>query len=75
MSKSPTQRLLEAQRGVPIRDIIIGELEQHRGQLNQVWTAAAGLGVSGDTLRRWCADLGIDVGDYRGAAEAQQPCP
>ena len=64
MYKTPTQRLLEAQRGSEIRDIVISELERVPGQFNVVQTAATSLDISHETLREWCANLGIDLQDY-----------
>ena len=63
--KSPTQRMLEAQRQKSIRDIVVGTLESHRGRKNLVMAVALDLGVSDVTVYRWCEDLGINVDDYR----------
>ena len=65
MSKSPTQEKLEAQRHEGIRDIIAGSLNRHRGRKNLVMLVSVDLDISDGTLYRWCADLSIDIEQYR----------
>ena len=70
VEKSPTQLMLEAQRRLDIRGIVLGSLQQHRAQKNLVLLVALDLGVSDVTVYRWCEDLGIDINDYRRPGEA-----
>ena len=63
--KTPNQELLELQRHLPIKDILLTTLEQYRGRRNSDVLIAADLGVSIGTLKNWCRDLEIDVARYR----------
>ena len=65
IQKSPTQLMLEAQQHRGITDIVTTSLETHRQRRNLVVLVAMDLGVSTVTLYRWCADLGIDIDEYR----------
>ena len=72
MLKSYTQQMLEAQRGGDIREIVIDSLRQHRGLRNMVMLVSVDLEITDTTLYRWCADLGIDIDEYRRPAEAEE---
>ena len=63
--KTPNQELLELQRHLPIKDILLTTLEQYRGRRNSDVLIAADLGVSIGTFKNWCRDLEIDVASYR----------
>ena len=65
MFKSPTQEKLEAQRHEDIRDIVLGALRKFRGRRNMLMLVSVELEVSDATVYRWCADLGIDINEYR----------
>ena len=65
MEKSPTQLMLEAQRGQDIKVILRDTLEEHRHGKNMVVNVGLALGVSYATVYRWCEDLGIDIEEYR----------
>ena len=63
--KTPSQELLELQRHLPIKDILLTTLEQYRGRRNSNGMAAADLGVSTQTLINWCREYEIDIHSYR----------
>jgi len=63
--KTPNQELLELQRHLPIKDILLTTLEQYRGRRNSNVMAAADLGVSVQTLANWCKEYEIDIHAYR----------
>ena len=63
--KTPNQELLELQRHLPIKDILLTTLEQYRGRRNSNVLAAADLGVSTQTLINWCREYEIDIHSYR----------
>ena len=69
MQKSPTQLMLEAQRHLDIRDILLDLLKTYQGQKNLMMRVGVELGVSDATVYRWCEELGIDIKEYRWAAE------
>ena len=62
---TPTQRILELQRHLPIKDILLTTLEQYRGRRNSNVMAAADLGISTQTLSNWCRENEIDIHSYR----------
>ncbi len=63
--KTPNQELLELQRHLPIKDILLTTLEQYRGRRNSNVMAAADLGISVQTLANWCRVYEIDIHSYR----------
>jgi len=63
--KTPSQELLELQRHLPIKDILLTTLEGFRGRRNSNVLAAADLGVSTQTLTNWCKEYEIDIHSYR----------
>ena len=63
--KTPNQELLELQRHLPIKDILLTTLEQYRGRRNSNVMSAADLGVSTQTLINWCREYEIDIHSYR----------
>ena len=63
--KTPSQELLELQRHLPIKDILLTTLEQYRGRRNSNVMVAADLGVSVQTLANWCKEYEIDIHSYR----------
>ena len=65
MQKSPTQLMLEAQRHLDIRDILLELLKNYQGQKNLMMRVGVELGVSDATVYRWCDELGIDIKEYR----------
>ena len=74
MAKTREQLRLESLYGRPIREILIGALEAHRGQKNLASVVAIDLEVSDGTVYSWCRELAIDVSDYahpRAVEEAQ----
>ena len=68
--KTDRQSLLEMQRQKPIADILRETLEQYRGQKQQVTLAGLDLGVTDATVYNWCADLDIDIDQYRDRVRA-----
>ena len=74
-SKSPTQLMLEAQRQLDIKDILLESLESHRTRKSLVLFVAVDLGVSDVTVYRWCEDLGIALDEYRRPAQAIEGTP
>ena len=71
MIKSPTQEKLEAQRNQDIRDIVLSALRKFRARRNMLMLVSVELEVSDATVYRWCADLGIDIDEYRRATPAE----
>ena len=65
MAKTPKQQVLELQRKKPIEEVLRGALARFQGRHNCVPLAALSLEVSGGTIYSWCAQLGIDVREYR----------
>ena len=63
--KTPIQELLELQRHLPIKDILLTTLEQYRGRRASNVMVAADLGVSTQTLANWCKEFEIDIHSYR----------
>ena len=64
MMKTPTQRLLEAQRHKDIRDVVLDTLENHRATRTMVQDCCTDLGISWGTFYKWCADHQIEVSAY-----------
>ena len=65
MVKTPKQEVLELQYGRAIEEVIRGALERFGGRHNHVALAALDLGVSSSTLYIWCAQMEIDVREYK----------
>ena len=68
---TPTQKLLEAQRQMSIRDIMLATLEKHRATRTMVKDCCADLDVSWGTFYKWAAEFNIEVSDYHFAASRQ----
>jgi hypothetical protein len=62
--RTPTQKLLEAQRHKDIRDIILDTLEKYRATRTMVKDCCVDLDVSWGTFYKWAADFNIEVSDY-----------
>ena len=60
--------MLEAQRHLDIKDIVLCSLRKNRARKNLVMLVALDLGVSDVTVYCWCAELGIDIDEYRSPA-------
>jgi len=63
--KTPIQELLELQRHLPIKDILLTTLEQYRGRRNSSVMVAAELGISVQTLANWCKEYEINAHSFR----------
>ena len=63
--KTPNQELLELQRHLPIKDILLTTLEQYRGRRNSNVMVAADRGVRVHTLANWGKEYEIDIHSYR----------
>ena len=72
MATTDRQRLLEIQRGKPIRQLIEETLRQHRGDRLYAARTAVELDVSPGTLRLWTGQMGIDLRRYAAAAEREE---
>jgi len=68
--KTTAQRLLEAQRQKPIRDIMLESLERYRTRRTMVKDCCADLAISYGTFYKWVGDLNIDVRSYHTDAVA-----
>lgn len=62
--KTPTQLLLEAQRGKDIRTIMLDTLEKHRATRTMVKDCCTDLNVSWGTFYKWAAEFNITVSNY-----------
>lgn len=67
------QHRLEKKFGMPIRDLLIAELEAHKYQRNISTKIAFRLDINPHTLNMWCGTLGIDLNHYRYASPDQAP--
>ena len=70
---TPAQVSLEKKYGMPIRDILIAELEAHRYQKNLYTKIAYRLDISLFTFKYWCTAHGIDPNEYRYASPEEAP--
>ena len=62
--KTPTQKLLEAERHKDIRDVVLDSLERHRATRTMVLDCCSDLSISWATFYKWAKDLDIEVADY-----------
>ena len=66
MLKSYEQQRIEAEYGGEhIKDILLAELKARKGMKLMIPTLAVALKISAPTLRTWCEDMRIDIGDYK----------
>lgn len=65
MIKSASQQVLEMQRGQDIGVIMASTLAKYKGRRDLVLQTSIDLKISDESVRRWCADMGIDIDDYR----------
>ena len=64
--KSYKQQRIEAEyNGEHIKDILLAELKARKGMPRMIPTLAVALKISAPTLRAWCEDMEIDIGDYK----------
>ncbi len=66
MLKTFDQQRIEAEHnGKPIKDILVVEFENLKGQKLMIPTISVQMKISSPTLRKWCVDLGIEIKDYQ----------
>ena len=69
--KTDRQMLLEIQHGRSVEELLRNALETHRGRRNLTMLVALNLELSNATVYNWCADLGIDIDEYRRPSEEE----
>ena len=70
--KTPTQRLLEVQRGKDIREIMVETLEKFRATRTMIQDCMEDLGVSYGTFYVWAKYLNIEISDYHFAEASRK---